>query len=257
MATTAPDPADVGLAARTEPTHSGLFRHRSLESVGPTKNDAQGRTVSDANGVQDRTVSPGKGAQDWTVSSAPQADNGPETEPQTAPERRPFNVRARDERENQGTRESPLAPRGGRSSAEVFVEESYVTDRGRRRARLVRVDIEAVLAELAAPMSRDRHAWLEARALMLDAAGESTFDIWLSCLELVAVDRTASLVVTGPHATVRWVQQRFSRLICSCGHRADRGVRFASEQERLAIENTSQNATSPGGRRQPTNRRVS
>jgi hypothetical protein len=92
---------------------------------------------------------------------------------------------------------------------------------------------------------------------MHEASGESAFDIWLARLELIAIDRAGSLVVSGPEATLRWVQQRFDRLIGDCGERAGRQVRFASEQERLAIENTPPNATSAGVRNQPTNRRVS
>jgi chromosomal replication initiator protein len=55
-------------------------------------------------------------------------------------------------------------------------------------------------------------AWRELRADLRRAVGESTYEIWLEPLELVAV-RDGRLVIDAPEATRAWVRKRFGRLI--------------------------------------------
>jgi hypothetical protein len=71
--------------------------------------------------------------------------------------------------------------------------------------------------------------------LLLEAVGEGTFEIWLSRLELIAVDATGVMVVTGPPETLNWIRDRFARLIARCAEPVGRAVRIADERERAAM----------------------
>ena len=126
-------------------------------------------------------------------------------------------------------------PSGGSQADQTLVEETYVTERGRKRRRMVRVDVVAVRDRLATAGGGDREAWEQIRGLLLEGVGKSTFELWLARLELVAVDCDGSLVIDAPVATRGWVVKRFSRLLERCAARAGRVVRFASEHERLAL----------------------
>ncbi len=55
-------------------------------------------------------------------------------------------------------------------------------------------------------------AWRELRADLRRAVGESTYEIWLEPLELVAV-RDGKLLIDAPPATQAWLTKRFGRLI--------------------------------------------
>jgi hypothetical protein len=137
----------------------------------------------------------------------------------------------------------PHPPEGGRTGGEVFVQETHTTERGRSRTRVVRVDVAAIRRELAPPGSEHREAWVQARRLMLGTVGESTFDIWLAPLELIALDAAGLLVLTGPVVLLSWVQKRFGPLISRSCEDCGRRVRFASPQERLAIESNPKPST--------------
>jgi chromosomal replication initiator protein len=58
-------------------------------------------------------------------------------------------------------------------------------------------------------------AWRELRAELRQAVGESTFEIWLDPLELVAV-RDGKLIIEAPRATGDWLAKRFGRVLQSC-----------------------------------------
>src|SRR5262249_38547417 len=74
-------------------------------------------------------------------------------------------------------------------------------------------------------------AWEQIRAVLPDVVGESTFEIWLGPLELIAVD---TLVVSAPRETAGWVARRFGRILDSAAERAERRLRVAEEVERQA-----------------------
>jgi len=114
-----------------------------------------------------------------------------------------------------------------------------VSKRGRRRRRRVTVDLAAVRAQLSELQPADRGGWQQIRALLLEAVGESTFEIWLSQLELLAVDRDGRLMVGTPEATRGWVCTRFGRLLERCADRAGRGIRFADEREHAAVQRSA------------------
>jgi hypothetical protein len=190
MTPVAPRAADVERSDARPATRETEPPHAAVEGVTTRAKGAQDRTVSAVKGAQDRTVSAVKGAQDRTVSAHPGVETQPERAPQREPKREPSNARAGKEPGNRGTGEHPPnPPEGGLPAGEVFVEESYVTERGRERKRLVPVDIDAVRQELSAPNAAQRELWLQVRAVMLNRAGGSVFEVWLSAIELVAVDR--------------------------------------------------------------------
>ena len=125
---------------------------------------------------------------------------------------------------NPRTRHPPTPPEGGSLRAEVFIEETYRTDRGRLRRRRVAIDVHATCARFSAPTLTDAVDWKRIRELLAARVGESTFEIWLSPLELCAVDASHALVVDAPDATRSWVRTRFRRLIAGAAAEVGRRV---------------------------------
>jgi hypothetical protein len=76
----------------------------------------------------------------------------------------------------------------------------------------------------------------QVRAFLREAVGESTFEIWLASLELIAVDVEGTLIVSTPLETAGWVARRFGRVLDGAAHRAGRGLRIADGVERKAAE---------------------
>jgi len=117
----------------------------------------------------------------------------------------------------------------------MIVEQVYTTDRGRRRRRQVRIDLDEVRRELGIPTAADRGDWQQIRELLEATVGESTFAIWLEPAELIAVDDERRLVIAVPAATAAWMAKRFGRLLTGCAERVGRELRFASEPEVHAL----------------------
>jgi hypothetical protein len=115
------------------------------------------------------------------------------------------------------------------------IEETFVSERGRKRTRPVTVDLARVRSQLRAAGTEDRASWEQIRGLLLEALGGSTFAIWLDPLQLVAVASDAALVLDVPEPIGGWVRTRFARVLVSAAARAGRTVRFASEAERRAF----------------------
>ena len=113
----------------------------------------------------------------------------------------------------------------------MIIEQAYTTGRGRRRRRMVRVDLDGVRRGLGIPTAADRGDWRRIRELLEAAVGESTFEIWLEPTELIAADEQHRLVVGVPAATAAWTSARFGRLLERCAARVGRELRFASEPE--------------------------
>jgi hypothetical protein len=65
--------------------------------------------------------------------------------------------------------------------------------------------------------------------VLLDAVGDSAFEIWLAPLELIAIAVDGALIVSAPRETVGWVARRFGRLLDSTAERAGRRLRIADE----------------------------
>ena len=197
-------------------------------AVGVSVKGGQDRTVPGQNRPAATGVSAVKGGQDRTVSR--------ETAAETPAETPAANARAGREPQNPRTIHPPSPPGGGSGRGQVLVEETYLTDRGRRRRRLVAVDLGAVRERLRAAGKEDLAAWERVRALLREAVGESTFEIWLAGLELIAVDLVGTLVVSAPAETVGWVARRFGRVLDGAARHAGRGLRVADEVERNAAE---------------------
>jgi hypothetical protein len=187
---------------------------------------AHGRTVSPGNRPAGAGVSAGKGAADRTLFV--------ETPAKTPPKTPPPNARAGGEPQNPRTTDPPSPPEGGCAGDRVLVEETYLSARGRRRRRPVAVDLGAVRARLRAAGEADHAAWKQIRAVLLDVVGESTFEIWLAPLELIAVDLEGALVVSAPRETAGWVARRFGRILDSAAGPVGRRLRVADEVERQA-----------------------
>ena len=85
-------------------------------------------------------------------------------------------------------------------------------------------------------------AWRELRTELRRAVGESTYEIWLEPLELLAI-REDKLLLGAPPATESWVAKRFGRILESC---ARLGVRERGRGRALEL----------GPRRRETGRTV-
>jgi hypothetical protein len=179
----------------------------------------------------------GKGAAGRTLST--------ETPPETPPKTPPPNARAGREPQNPRTH-PPSPPEGGSGTDQLVVEETYLTERGRRRQRPIAVDLAAVRERLRAAGKEDLATWAQIRELLLEAVGESTFAIWLDPLQLVAVDPDGTLLVAVPEQTGGWVRAHFARVLVSAADRAGRAVRFANEVERRAFARLPPAAGTPG-----------
>jgi DnaA N-terminal domain len=202
--------------------------------------------VPGGKGCQERTVAaqnrPGLSGisalircQDRTLSLENPAQN-PAENPAENPAKNPAPI-ARAGREPQNPRtpeDPPNPPEGGSGADQILVEQTYVTDRGRKRRRLVAVDLTAVRARLTAAGEADLAAWEKVRAILREAVGESTFEIWLAPLALIGVDLEGTLIVSAPPETVDWVGRRFARVLDGAAQRAGRAIRVADEVERRA-----------------------
>ncbi len=127
----------------------------------------------------------------------------------------------------------------------MIVEQTYVTERGRRRRRMVRVDLDEVRRGLGLATAQDRGDWQRIRELLEGTVGESTFAIWLEPVDLVGVDGEHRLVVAAPAATASWIRERFGRLLAMGADRVGRELRFASEPEIHALGSAERRVQKP------------
>ncbi|MFZ0973407.1 MAG: DnaA N-terminal domain-containing protein [Solirubrobacteraceae bacterium] len=127
----------------------------------------------------------------------------------------------------------------------ILVEESYVTARDRKRRRQVQVELDEVRRQLGIPGVADRDDWEQTRSHLRELVGDSTFEIWLQPLELIAIDTAGVLVIAAPAATRGWVEQRFSRVLARCGEQRSRALRLADESECQALARDGRAHSSP------------
>jgi hypothetical protein len=205
----ASEPAVAGTPARAE--------------KGPELNGVSARKGPGRSGV-----SPAKGPDVTGVSGANPATTPPETPPPHA--------RARNEPRNPRIRNPPNPPEGGSTERWAIIEESYVSDRGRRRRRPVRVDLDEISRGLAVPTPADLRVWREVRARLQRRFGEDMFAMWLQPVELIAIDCDRRLVLAAPAPTADWTSTRFSQLIAAVASELGGDARFANPAERRAFE---------------------
>jgi len=203
--------------------------------------------VSALKGGHDRTVltqdrpaltgvSVPKGGQAQTLCEPPLAETAREGAAETPAETPAPNARAGRESFNPRTPEDPPnPPAGGSPPDSMLIEQTYVTERGRRRRRAVRIDLAEVRRGLRLPGSRDHADWQRVRALLFDAVGENTFAIWLEPLELIAIGVDGALVIAAPPALAGWVSSRYGPLLSARAESAGRQLRFAVEADRAAV----------------------
>jgi hypothetical protein len=189
---------------------------------------------------------PVKGGQDRTLFDAQPAENPAEKGAENPAENPAAIARAGSELQNPGIPEDPPTPlSGGRPARSMMIEQTFITDRGRQRRRMVPVDLDAIRRGLGIPTAEDRDDWQRIRQLLEGTVGESTFAIWLEPAELIAVDGDRRLVVAVPAATASWTTERFGRLMARCADRVGRELRFASEPEVHALGGAERGVQQP------------
>jgi hypothetical protein len=193
------------------------------ERKGPGLSGVSGRKGPELGGL-----SPAKGPDVSGVSGVNPAKTPPETPPP--------NARAARESLNPGTKNPPNPPEGGSAQRWATIEESYVSDRGRRRRRSVLVDLDEVRQALGVPSGEELTAWRQIRDQLQRRVGADMFAIWLEPVELIAIDRDQRLVLAAPAPTAAWISKRFGRLIGTAASEIGRDFRLASEAERRAFD---------------------
>jgi hypothetical protein len=117
----------------------------------------------------------------------------------------------------------------------VTIVEQRVTERGRKRPRVVTVDLNELRGRLGDPTGRDQADWIAIRTRVADRVPAHIFEIWLADLELIAVDDGGFLLL-GCHAQTRsWLEGRFGPLLQATAGSVARRLRLASEVEAKAI----------------------
>jgi hypothetical protein len=129
----------------------------------------------------------------------------------------------------------------------VTIVESYVTDRGRHRPRTITVDLDTARSELVEATAADRSDWQQIRAELHRIVGESTFEIWLAPLKLLAIDPTGCLLLSAPPATRAWVAGRFGQVFERAGESVSRELRLATDRE-LQLHRALNTTTADGAR---------
>ena len=219
-----PDPRSANPSGLT----AGVRRPISPASARPLIGVAHSETGLEAETVQPDALDPRGGAGNPVQDRIPSALKGPgltgvsavnpgqnrtlfdETRAQTPAQTPAPNARAGRESRNPRIRKDPPDPPEGWSNrGDVLITEEYVTARGHRRRRAVRIDLDEVRRELQTPGVDGRRDWEQIRQRLRDLAGPSVFEIWLERSELIAVDRAGGLVVAGPIETSTWVKSRF------------------------------------------------
>ena len=207
--------------------HAGIDDGAEVAAVSDAKGPIPSG-VSTGKGPALSGVSARKGATLTGVSGANPAKTPPETPPASA--------RAGREPLNPGIRNPPNPPEGGSDRADgLFVEETYRTRRGRLRRHRVAVDVPAACAGLVSPANTDDHDWQRIRELLAARLGESTFEIWLAAIELVAVDADGALVLIAPEPTSGWVRTRFGRVTADIAGQLGRRTVIADEVRSAAL----------------------
>ncbi|MGH3051169.1 MAG: hypothetical protein ACRDLK_13510, partial [Gaiellaceae bacterium] len=146
-------------------------------------------------------------------------------------------VRACKERRNQESGTSPPTPRpGGSPLRHITIVEDFTSERGRRRQRHVRVDLDDVHAELRQPQPQDIDRWQQIRAELCRVVGETTFAIWLDALTLGALDRHGTLVLSCSSPTRSWVIARFARAFDRVGSAHGRRVQLADDRQQQLLD---------------------
>jgi hypothetical protein len=203
-------------------------------SSGVAGKGGQAQTVSPRNCLRLTGLSGAKGGQDQTLSDPVAPESRAQRVVKRVVKTRGLNARAGSEPLNPRTGDPPDPPEGGSPAESVLIERTFISERGRKRKRLVPVDLAAVRRGLDPPGPGDREDWEQIRELLGARLGEDMFAIWLGPLELIALD-AGVLVIAAPSETVSWVRDRYGRLLSDTAERTGRELRLAEEPERMAF----------------------
>ena len=153
----------VGVAHSETGMEAETVQPDALDPGGGAGNPGHDQTLCDQNPGQDRTLSAAKGPGLTGVSAVNPGQNRTlfeETPAQTPAETPAPYARAGREPQNPRIRKDPPnPPEGGSDRGGILIEEEYVTARGRRRRRAVRIDLDEVRRELETPRVDDRRDW--------------------------------------------------------------------------------------------------
>jgi hypothetical protein len=180
--------------------------------------------------------SKGSGPERGLAGKGSGRERGFRRKPRHNPARNAAVPRAGNEPLNPRTTNPPNPPEGGSTDRWAIIEEHHVSDRGRRRRRPVRVDLDEIRRDFDIPSTKDLTAWRQIRGQLRRRVGEDTFAIWLAPVELIAIDRDQRLVLAAPAPTADWTRTRFSRLIAATASEVGRDVRFSNQAERHAFD---------------------
>jgi hypothetical protein len=235
----------VGVAGSSTASGGG-----DADSAADRVKGGQPQTVLAENRLTLAGLSAPNGGQDQTLFDPPPVESPAESPTERVPERvvktERRHARAGTNAVNPGIQEDPPSPPdGGSGPHSMIVEQVYTTERGRRRRRQVRIDLDQVRRVLGIPTAADRGDWQQILGLLKATVGESTFAIWLEPAELIAVDDERRLVVAVPAATGAWMAKRFGRLLTGCAERVGRELRFASEPEVHALSGAERRFQQP------------
>jgi hypothetical protein len=230
------------LAVAPEPTAT---RAAEAKGAGEGGKGGQDQTVSAENRLRLTGLSGAKGGQDQTLSEPAAAESPAQRVVKRVVKARALNARAGSEPLNPRTGDPPTPLKGGRPTDSVLIEQTVISERGRKRKRLVPVDLAAVRRRLDPPGLTDRDDWQRIRELLQARLGEDMFAIWLGPLELIAVDASV-LVIAAPPETVSWVRDRYGRLLSATAEQTGRELRLADEPERLAFGSKQERPSGDG-----------
>lgn len=209
-------------------------RAAEASGAGDGGKGGQGQTDSVPNRLRLTGLSGLKGGQDQTLPDPAAPESPAQRVVKRVVKTRALNARAGYDPLNPRTGDPPNPPEGGRPPDRVLIEQPFISDRGRKRRRLVRVDLADVRRGLDPPSPGDHDDWERIRQLLRARLGEDMFAIWLGPLELIAVDASV-LVIAAPSETVSWVRDRYGRLLSATAERTGSELRFAEEPERMAF----------------------
>jgi hypothetical protein len=211
-------------------------RAGEASGAGDGAKGGQDQTVSAQNRLRLTGLSTAKGGQDQTLFDPAAAESQAQRVVKRAVKTEAPNARAGSEPLNPRTGDPPTPLKGGGSADSVLIEQPFISERGRKRCRMVAVDLAEVRRGLDPPGPDDCADWERIRERLRARLGEDMFGIWLGPLELIAVDESV-LVITAPPETVSWVRDRYGRVLSAGAERAGRALRLANEAERLAFGN--------------------
>lgn len=221
------------LGVAPAPTAAGTAEANGADA-GADGKGGQDQTVSVQNCLRLTGLSGVKGGQDQTLSDPAAAERPTQRVVKRVVKARALNARAGSESLNPGTGDPPTPLTGGRPPDSVLIEQTVISERGRKRKLLVPVDLAEVRRALDPVGSGDRDDWQRIRELLRARLGEDMFEIWLGPLELIAIDASV-LVVAAPPETVSWVRDRYGRLLSATAEQTGRELRLAEEPERMAF----------------------